>query len=102
MEDEVKVAVTIQEGDLTIKKGHNNSYLESMLKIPLVKKIKVVRLLRLSIIEESRRRKIWEMTQHSPEWKKAQRECKELSDDLLLSYYQGLRRILYIKGHREC
>lgn len=72
----VNVAVTIQEGDLTIKKGHTNSYLDRMLRFPLDKKIRAVRILRKSNIEESERRKRREM-----EWKKTQRECKELSDD---------------------
>lgn len=76
MEEGVKVAVTIQEGDMTIKKGHNNSYLDRMLRFPLDKKVRAVRILRKSNIEESERRKIWEI-----EWKKTQRECKELSDD---------------------
>lgn len=72
----VNVAVTIQEGDMTIKKGHANSYLDSMLRFPLDKKIRAARILRKSNIEESERRKRREMI-----WKKTQRECKELSDD---------------------
>jgi|688.fasta_scaffold381976_3 hypothetical protein len=71
-EIEVKVAVTIQDGDLTVKKGYTNSDLDRLLKLPLNKKVKAIRILRKYNIEESERRK---------EWKKTQRECKELSDD---------------------
>lgn len=73
---EIEVKIVIQDGDLNVQKGHNNNYLDRMLRFPLDKKIRAVKILRKSNIEESERRKRWEM-----EWKKTQRECKELSDD---------------------
>jgi ribosomal protein S10 len=76
-EIETKVAVSIHQNDVVVQKGYaNSSDLDRMLKLPLPKKIRAVRILRKSNIEESERRKRWEM-----EWKKTQRECKELSDD---------------------
>ena len=78
MEEEVnfKVSVTIQDGDLIVKKGHNtNSDLDRLLKLPLNKKVKSIRILRKYNIEKSEKEK---------EWKRrfvTQRECEELSDD---------------------
>lgn len=43
---DIKVAVTIQEEYIIIKKGHPNSYLDRMLKLPLDKKIRAVKIIR--------------------------------------------------------
>jgi hypothetical protein len=72
-EIEVKVAVTIQDGDLIVKKGHNtNSDLDRLLELPLNKKVKAIRVLREFNIRQSRREK---------EYKRTQREFSPLSDD---------------------
>lgn len=72
---EFKIAVTIQDGDLTVNKGHTNSILDSMLKLPLNKKVKSIRILREHNIIQSQKKKEWERRFGT------QRECKELSDD---------------------